>query len=147
MVQQTPKAIVVERRVDAPPSRVFGYLTESHMWSRWQGVEATIDARPGGIFRMVMGNGMTARGQFVEIEDDRRVVFTWGWIDHPGVPPGFTTVEIELVEEGTGTLIRLSHTGLPGDEMLFHRKGWDRYLPRLAAAAVGDDPGPDPGLG
>ena len=89
--------IVVERHVHAPPHEVYRYLTESAYWARWQGVDATIEATPGGVFRMAMGSGLTARGQFVEFEPDRRVVFTWGWVDHPGVPPGSTSVEIELV--------------------------------------------------
>jgi len=131
--------------VEAPASRVFAYLTDSRKWASWQGAEATIDARPGGIFRMVMGNGLTARGQFTEIDEGRRVVFTWGWIDHPGVPPGSSTVEIELLDDGSGTLIRLRHSGLPEDEMPFHRLGWDHYLPRLEMAAIGKNPGPDPG--
>src|SRR3954451_14267589 len=29
--------IRIERRVDAPPSAVFRYLTESELWARWQG--------------------------------------------------------------------------------------------------------------
>ncbi len=124
---------------------MFAYLTESEKWSRWQGAEATIDARPGGIFRMEMGNGLSARGQFTEIVRDRRLVFTWGWIDHTGVPPGSSTVEIELTEDGGGTLIRLSHTGLPDGDIPIHEVGWDHYLPRLATAAMGDDPGPDHG--
>lgn len=141
------QAIVVEREVKAPPSAVFAYLTDSEKWSVWQGADATIDARPGGIFRMMMGDGSTARGQFTEIELDSRVVFTWGWVDHPGVPPGSTTVEISLEESDGGTLIRLRHHGLAPDEMPFHKLGWDHYLPRLAKASEGSDPGADGGPG
>ncbi len=139
--------IVVERWVGAPPEKVYGFLTTSEKWARWQGAGAEIDARPGGIFAMDMANGMRARGQFVELEEDRKVVFTWGWIDHPGVPPGSTTVEIDLLPERGGTTIRLTHRGLSPDELPIHRLGWDHYLPRLAVVAAGGDPGPDPGPG
>ena len=59
--------IVVERRIAAPPSVVYTYLTESDRWARWQGVEATIDAIPGGLFAVSMANGMRARGQFLSL--------------------------------------------------------------------------------
>lgn len=139
--------IRVERLMKAPPSAVYAHLTESAKWAKWQGVGAEIDAREGGIFRMTMPTGLTARGQFTELVPNRRVVFSWGWVDHPGLPPGSSTVEIELDEVPGGTRVRLTHHGLPPDEVVIHTMGWDHYLPRLARAAEGADPGPDPGPG
>ncbi len=108
--------IVLKQRIEASPSTVYRYLTESEQWSLWQGASASLDAKRGGIFSMVMGNGMNARGQFVELVPDKRVVFTWGWVDRPGIPPGSTTVEIELSEEADGTLLVLTHREVPSDE-------------------------------
>ena len=139
--------LVVERRTTAPPAAVYRLLTGSTEWTGWQGVDATIEAVPGGIFRMAMADGRTARGQFLELDPDRRVVFTWGWVDAPGIPPGSTEVEIELIPEGDGTLIRLTHRGLADDERSLHLVGWHHYLPRLAARATGAEIGPDPGPG
>jgi uncharacterized protein YndB with AHSA1/START domain len=135
--------IVVTRQIAAPPSVVYGYLTDSDKWVKWQGVNATIEAIPGGIFALAMANGTNARGEFVELIPDHRVVFTWGWIDHPGVPPGSSTVEIDLVSEGGGTLLKLTHRGLPPDEVAIHTTGWNHYTSRLAIAAEGGHPGPD----
>lgn len=135
--------IVVERHIAAPAEVVYDHLTDSESWSRWQGVGAQIDARPGGIFGVTMGNGMMARGQFVELVPNRRVVFTWGWIDHPGLPPGSSTVEVVLVPEGDGTRVTLTHRELPDEEIAPHTAGWERYVPRLAMASEGTDPGPD----
>jgi uncharacterized protein YndB with AHSA1/START domain len=137
--------IIVQRRIAAPPSIVYGYLTESSKWTRWQGIGATIAAEPGGIFALSMANGTRARGEFVELIPDRRVVFTWGWIDYPGLPPGSTIVEIDLVSDGAGTLLRLTHRGLPSDEVELHTAGWHHYLSRLLLVAEGRDPGPDIG--
>lgn len=145
MPDQVADAVVVERRVAASPTHVYGYLTVGDRWARWQGRSADIDARPGGIFAMEMATGQRARGQFVELEPDRRVVFTWGWIDHPGVPPGSSTVAIDLIPDGDGTIIRLTHTGLPTEELPLHRMGWDHCLDRLVILVDGGDPGPDPG--
>lgn len=137
--------LVVTRRIAAPPDVVYSYLTESSRWSRWQGKEATIEAVPGGIFAMKMPNGAIARGQFVELIPDQKVVFTWGWVDHPGVPPGSSTVEIEISKEGDGSLVTLTHHGLQEDEVHIHTIGWNHYLPRLAAVAEGRQVEPDSG--
>jgi uncharacterized protein YndB with AHSA1/START domain len=142
-----PTSLIIERHVAADPSAVYAHLTDSERWARWQGTMATIDAQPGGLFRMVMGNGMCARGQFVELVPDKRVVFTWGWIDMPDLPPGSTLVEIDLERTAHGTLIRLTHRNLPAEHADLHRVGWEHYTQRLATCAVGGDPGPDPGPG
>ena len=139
--------IVVEQRIAAPPSVVYRYLTESDQWKMWQGVDANLEARVGGIFSILMGNGMNARGQFVELVPDERVVFTWGWVDRPGIPPGSTTVEITLNADGEGTLLVLTHRSVADVEAPMQHKGWSHYLPRLAQAASGREPGPDPGPG
>jgi uncharacterized protein YndB with AHSA1/START domain len=74
-----------------------------------------------------------------------RLVFAWGWEDSSELPPGSSTVEITLVPDGDGTLIRLRHTGLPSEESrALHAAGWSHYLQRLSMAATGHNPGPDP---
>jgi uncharacterized protein YndB with AHSA1/START domain len=66
-----------------------------------------------------------------------RVVFTWGWVGHPDLPPGSTWVEIVLAEEPAGTRVVLTHRLLPDDELEPHREGWTMHLPRLAEVAAG----------
>ena len=136
--------IHVERRIAAPPAAVFRYLTEADLWARWQGQSAELDPTPGGRFAVRMAEGQIVEGKFVDVEPDRRVVVTWGWQDHPRMPPGTTTVEFELTADGDGTLVRLTHRGLPPEDLPIHRAGWDVFLPRLEIAAGGGDPGPNP---
>jgi uncharacterized protein YndB with AHSA1/START domain len=140
-----PRPLRVERRIAASPAEVYAYLTEAARWARWQGASAELEAVPGGRFRMTMADGMSAEGRFVELVPDRRVVFTWGWKGSPTLPPGSSTVEIELVPDGDGTLVRLTHHGLPAEERLIHESGWRHYVPRLATVSEGGDPGLDPG--
>src|SRR5262249_4206393 len=95
--------------------------------------------------------GSIASGEFVEVDPPRRLVYTWGWAEGGGgpelVPPGSSTVEIELEPTETGTTLTLVHRGLPSEEAAqAHGQGWDTYLPRLAVVAQGGDPGPDPWL-
>ena len=139
--------IRLEQRIAAPPATVYRYLTEADRWRLWQGASADLDARPGGLFSMVMPSGMRASGSYLEVEPGRRVVFTWGWEGHDGIPPGSTIVEIVLDADGDGTTLTLVHRDLPPDEVASHTMGWRHYLPRLALAAAGLDPGPDAGPG
>jgi uncharacterized protein YndB with AHSA1/START domain len=138
--------VVVQRRIRAQPATIFSFFTDPARWLRWQGVEATIEPVAGGRFRMnVRGDGY-ASGQFVEVDPPRRIVFSWGW-ELPGnpVPPGSSTVEIDLEPDGDATVVRLTHRGLPLPATRdHHREGWQHYLERLDAVATGGDPGPDP---
>ena len=140
-------SIVVEQWIDAPPAKVYRHLTTSGEWARWQGIAAHLDARAGGVFSMRMANGMLARGQFQRLVENESVVFTWGWVDQPGIPPGSTSVEITLTAQDGGTLVRLTHSNLPEGEAELHTFGWKHHLPRLAVVAEGGDPGPDLGPG
>jgi uncharacterized protein YndB with AHSA1/START domain len=135
--------VVVERWVSVPPEKVFTYFTDGDKWTAWQGTEAEIELVPGGVWRVnVTGEGF-ASGRVVEVIENERVVFTWGWELGPPVPRGSTTVAIDLVPDGDGTLIRLTHTDLPPDQIEIHRYGWEHYVPRLAAVAEGRKPGPN----
>ena len=106
--------LVVERQVDASPETVFGFFADPRRWLQWQGLEAELDPRPGGVFRMnVRGDGW-ASGRFLEVDPPRRIVFTWGWeIERSPLPPGASVVEVELIPQGEGTLLRLTHRDLP----------------------------------
>ncbi|HEV8535690.1 MAG TPA: SRPBCC domain-containing protein [Candidatus Limnocylindria bacterium] len=70
----------------------------------------------------------------------RRVVFTWGWEGSEFVPPGMSTVEIDLERVGSGTRLRLVHRGLPEAAITTHTEGWDYFLPRLIDVAEGREP-------
>ena len=137
--------VVVTRLIAASPATVFSFFTDIERWTSWQGVDGEIDPRPGGAFRVRMPGAQVASGHFVEIVPEQKVVFTWGWEgDNSPLPPGSTTVIVELEPDGVGTLVRLTHARLvvpPVAEL--HRQGWERYLERLRIRAEGGDPGPD----
>ena len=140
-----PNDIVREVRIDAPPDEVFLFFTDPDKMIAWKAIEAELDPRPGGVFRINVTGRDTARGEYVEIDPPRRVVFTFGWesADSPE-PPGSTIVEITLLPDGDGTLVRLVHSGVPDEIRAGSAGGWDHYLARLMVAAEGGNPGPDP---
>src|SRR5699024_11096403 len=89
-----------------------------------------------------------ARGAFREVVPVHRLAYSFGWEGSEIVPPGSTLVEIDLIEQPDGTLLRLTHTGLPTPEQCAgHNDGWTNYLHRLAEVGAGRDPGPDPHRG
>src|SRR5690242_15542512 len=60
------------------------------------------------------------------------------------VLPDWSLVEIDLIEQKDGTLLRLTHTGLPNAaQCAGHAEGWAHYLGRLGEVAAARDPGPD----
>lgn len=131
--------------VNAPASVLYELLTDPVHFVRWMSDTAEIDARPDGVIRWTHANGDTCAGRFAELVPDRRLVFTYGWERaEVEVPPGSTRVEIDLRPNATGTTVRLIHRGLAGPMADAHDGGWSHYLGRLAAAAEGHDPGPDP---
>lgn len=146
----TTETFTVEREltIDAKPATVWRLLAEPAEQSRWWGTARELDVRPGGTFCVEVIPGHVARGAFVEVDEPRRLVYTWGWEGEGNpVPPGSSTIAIELVEDGGGTRLSFVHSGLPSEETAAsHAHGWDNYLPRLATAARGEDPGRDPFL-
>jgi uncharacterized protein YndB with AHSA1/START domain len=143
------RAVERELSIAARPETVWEFLIVPEKAVTWMGQTITQDARQGGEYRNEVIPGHVAVGEFVEIDPPRRLVYTWGWEageDGPNVvPPGSTTIEIELVPEGEGTLLRFVHRDLPnGAAADSHAHGWDHYLGRLAVAARGGVPGEDP---
>lgn len=146
--QRQADAVVCEVRIAADAATVFPFFTDPELIARWKGDEALVDPEPGGIYRVRMAGSHVARGEYVELEPPNRVVFTWGWEGGESpVPPGSSTVEVELIPEGDGTLVRLTHRDLPVASRDPHRMGWEHYLSRLAIAASGGEAGPDEGPG
>ena len=135
--------VVCEIDIEAPPAAVFAHLVEPDLILRWIGLDGELDVRPGGAFHIGVTPDDRARGAFVEIVPDERVEFTWGWDGSDEVPPGSSTVRIELEATTGGTHVRLTHSDLPTPAAESHGEGWRWYLPRLAVAATGGDPGPE----
>jgi uncharacterized protein YndB with AHSA1/START domain len=130
--------VVVTRVIAASPATVFSFFVDADRWASWQGAEATLDAGPGGAFRIRMPGGQVASGEFVTVDPDRRLVLTWGWEPGgPPAPPGSTMITVEFEPHADGTLVRLTHSGLPGALREPHREGWERDLGRLGARLAG----------
>jgi uncharacterized protein YndB with AHSA1/START domain len=144
------EALTVRREIQiaAPPATVFAFLTDPEKILSWMGAEATTEVHPGGLY-LVKGVGdraHVARGEFREVVPVHRLAYSFGWEGREAVPPGSSLIEIDLIDRDGGTLLRLTHSGLPdAAQCAGHDKGWAHYLGRLAMAAAGQNPGIDRG--
>ena len=145
MPNETRNVVECEVQIEARPEIVFRYLVDPERIAVWLGPVRALDARPGGEVKIDIATQYPGSGTIVELDPPRRLVYTWGW-DEPGhpIPSGSTRVEVELTPVGDGTHVRLRHLGLPLDAVADHSSGWQHFLDRLAIAATGRDPGPDP---
>ena len=140
-----PLVVRREQHVAAPPAAVFALLTDPERILRWMGTEAQVEPEPGGIYLVNVTGARCARGAFREVVPVHRLAYSFGWDGSEEVPPGSSLVEIDLIEEANGTLLRLTHTGLPtAEQCAEHARGWAHYLERLAVVGAGRDPGSDP---
>jgi uncharacterized protein YndB with AHSA1/START domain len=141
------ESFVVQREthIAAPRASVFAFLTDPDKIVQWMGTEATTEVHPGGLY-LLKGVGSNARGAFREVVPVHRLAYSFGWEGGEEVPPGSSLIEIDLIEQDGGTLLRMTHSGLPNvAQQASHAKGWAHYLDRLTKAAAGRDPGPDRG--
>lgn len=130
-----------ELAIDAPPAVVFRLFTSVDGLLRWIAADAEVEPVPGGILRWTHENGATMAGRFIELDPPRRLVFSYGWEgDLMGLPPEASTVEIEFDERDGGTLLRLTHRGIPPDAIEDHRRGWIVFLDHLRDAAAAGPP-------
>jgi uncharacterized protein YndB with AHSA1/START domain len=140
-----PEVVTCQQLVPAPPQEVFRWLVQPELLVRWIGIDARLEPRPGGRFRFEVTDGQWCSGRYLEVVPGRRVVVTWGWESGAiPVPPGSSTVTVDLVEHPDGTLVHLVHSDLAPEVRRLHAEGWSRFLPRLAAVVAGRDPGQDP---
>lgn len=128
--------------IDAAPDAVFDYLVTDAGMTAWMGQHARLDPRSGGEFAVDIA-GHAIRGIYLDVSRPHRVLVSWGIAGSDDLPPGASRVEFRLTPTPTGTRVDLHHTDLPEAEVPGHSYGWAHFVPRLASAASGRDPGPD----
>jgi uncharacterized protein YndB with AHSA1/START domain len=96
-------------------------------------VRVDIDARVGGAYRIAErrdGEDVEHVGKYLEIERPRRLVFT---LVVPKYSKESTTVTIEIVPEGRGCVLTLTHEGVLPEWADGTKGGWTGILNGLAA--------------
>jgi uncharacterized protein YndB with AHSA1/START domain len=129
--------------IEAAPEQVFEYFTSPEAIVRWMGDYALLEPSPGGAFEVDI-NGVPVRGRYLEVEPPHRLLISWGHAGSERLPPGASTVEVRLSPADGGTRVEIEHRDLPQDMRDAFERGWPHFVARLAVAAAGGDPGPDP---
>ena len=127
--------------IAAEPEAVFDYFTSATALTRWMGDRAVTDPRPGGQFTIFFGD-RRVQGRYLELDRPRRLVISWGRAGSASFPPGTSVLEVILTRHDGGTLVAITHSGLPDTERPRHALGWRHYLARLSLAATGGDLAP-----
>ena len=126
IVTPNQDAVASEIQIAAPPERVFRALTDASELQRWFGSSECplkswqVDARVGGRYSYESAKGSAVvngvsefkcHGEILECDPPRLLVYTWiaNWHDDPTSP---TTVRWELTPKGSGTHVRVTHSGL-----------------------------------
>ncbi len=132
----------LERRIAAPPERLFAAWTEPALLRRWSApegltiVDGATDLRVGGHWRVVMaapdGTRLEAFGTYREIAPPDRLVYTHAWRESEGSSPE-TVITVELRPDGPdATRLRFTQAGfasVPGRDG--HAAGWASALDQL----------------
>lgn len=138
-MQLTPDqdVLISEIHIAAPPERVFQALIDPQQVVQWWGqagmyrsTEFSADLRPGGKWRSAGVGGQSDKfevvGEFLEIDPPRLLVYTWvaSWTGDAK-----STVRWELEPAGSGTLVRIRHSGLAArPELSQSYRGWGQIL-------------------
>jgi uncharacterized protein YndB with AHSA1/START domain len=135
--------LTASMHIEASPEQVFEYFVSPEAIVRWMGDYALLEPSPGGAFEVDI-NGVPVRGRYLEVEPPHRLLISWGHAGSDRLPPGASTVEVRLSPAGGGTRVEIEHRDLPQDMRDAFGRGWPHFVARLAVAAAGGDPGPDP---
>ncbi len=152
------EAVQAEVFIAAPPERVFQAITDPSQALKWWGqvglyrtTEWHADLRPGGKWKCVGlsadGSSYTVEGEYLEVDPPRLLVHTWNkswkfqfttivrWELYPQEVHGLQAGGSR--KTGTGTLLRVHHTGFGGHpkEAADHGQGWKKVLGWVQAYA------------
>jgi uncharacterized protein YndB with AHSA1/START domain len=141
ITSDTSHTLRIERRLAAPPERVFAAWTRPAEMRHWtapaplQVSLAEVDLRVGGRYRIAMeapdGAVHVAIGEYREIVPGKRLAYTWRW-ESWGEGHADSLVTVEFKPQGGGTALVLTHTALPDEDAVTqHTAGWEGSLARL----------------
>lgn len=143
--------LTMTRTLDAPPERVFEFITQTENLLRWWGPEGmfvpehALSFERKGPWMSVMQNAEGQRykvsGQVTHVDPPKSVGFTWAWHDETDARGVESHVTIRLVPaQSGGTELELTHADLPSDDVAAnHESGWSSTLNKLEALARGDN--------
>jgi len=139
MNSESAPVVRVSRHYDFPAERVFDGWLDPAIAGKWlfaidtgQMVRCEIDARVGGRFNFTDrrdGEDIEHVGEYLEIDRPRRLVFTFAV---PKFSELYTRVTIDIVPQGAGCELTLTHEGVLPDYLERTTAGWMKLLEKLS---------------
>jgi len=120
---------------EAPPETVFAALTEPDQLTKWFVSKAKVDHKKGGKVEFTWLGGHKMKGKVKRFVPGKKV--TYAWRDDLGKgKEGRTLAEFEVTKKGTGTKLKLTHSGFGGSKAWVElyggiQSGWAYYLMNL----------------
>jgi uncharacterized protein YndB with AHSA1/START domain len=144
-----PATITIQRLLPGPVERVWSYLTDSDLRSRWLGA-GEMEMKAGAPFELVWRNDelsktptrrpagfaeeMRMQSRIVSIDAPRKLVIAW---------QDSGDVSFELEPRGSKVLLTVIHRRLPDRATLLQvAAGWHTHLDILVDCAEGREPKP-----
>ncbi len=97
--------IKIEKFIQASPSEVYLYFTNSTALRDWICDVATTDPRPGGHLYLCWSDDYYTSGEYLQLERDKSVSFSWFGKGEPHK----TRVDVTLKKKKGGTMVKLAH--------------------------------------
>jgi uncharacterized protein YndB with AHSA1/START domain len=138
MTVDTARVLRITRHFEASPERVFDAWLDPATAGRWlfatpagQMTCVQIDARVGGKFLLIRRDDDDVEhvGEYLEVDRPRRLVFTF---TVPKYSAETTKVSIDIVLDGAGCKLTLTHEGVLPEWIDRTREGWTMILDSLA---------------
>lgn len=132
-VDRAAGTVHLERRIAAPPARVWDALTDPARLSDWLAPVESGAPGPDATFVLRMNGAETATCTVTTWDPPHELRLTW---DYTGEPA--SGLLLRLVPDGAQTLLRLDHTLLEVD-VVQYGAGWHLHLDNLAVHLDGRD--------
>jgi activator of HSP90 ATPase len=107
----------------AKPEQIFKAWLSSNGHSAMSGSPAKVEPRVGGNFSAWDGY---ITGKTLELRPYSRIVQAWRTSEFADSDPDSKLV-IELEAAGDGTVLTLTHTEIPADQVESYRSGWSEW--------------------
>lgn len=127
--------VTLVRDLPGPIERVWGFLTDPQLLSRWFS-DGVIADHVGGEASLEMG----ANGRVTAYEPPHLLEYTWDESDLSRGPIFDTLVRWELADVDGRVRLTLTHKRLSELEAINHGAGWHTFLDRLSASVEGREP-------
>ncbi|ACU05544.1 MULTISPECIES: SRPBCC family protein [Pedobacter] len=125
---------LIERTFNAPVGKVWEAITDTQKMKQWYFDIEAFKPEPGFKFQFLAGDDKKKYlhiCKVTEVEEGKKLTYSWSYDNYQGQ----SWVCFELFGAGTGTRIKLTHTGLdsfPKDDPAFSKEsfaaGWTQII-------------------